>query len=46
MKEKVRKEFFCMTKKDLKPKLNSDNVVNVINHRAVAVISYGVGLMK
>lgn len=37
-KEKVRKEYFCCTKKILKPKLNSGNVVTTISSRAVTVI--------
>ena len=45
MKEKVRKYFHGM-KKILKPKLNSGNVVTVINSRAVAVIRYSAGLIK
>ena len=46
MKEKSRKEYFCRINKILKSKLNSGNVVTVINSRAVTVIRYKAGLIE
>ena len=46
MKKKVGKDYFCKIKKILKSKLNSGNIMNVINLRAVALIGYGTRLIK
>ena len=46
MKGNVRKEYFHRTKKILKSKLNSGNVVTVINSNVAAVIRYSAGLIK
>ena len=46
MKENIRKNFFCRIKKTLKSKLNSGNVVTVMNLRDVSVIRYSAGLIK
>lgn len=44
VKHKVKKEYFCWMKKILESRLNSGNVVKMVNSRVVAVIRYYKGL--
>ena len=46
MKEKMRTEYFRRVRKILKSKLNSSNMIQAINSRAVSLIRYGAGLWK
>lgn len=44
VKHKVKKEYFRWMKKILESRLNSGNVVKMVNSRVVAVIRYYKGL--
>ena len=46
MKEKMRTEYFRRVRKILKSKLNSSNMIQAINSRAVSLIKYGAGIIK
>ena len=45
MKELLRNEYFRRARKMLKSGLNSGNVIQAINSRAVPVIRYGAGIV-
>ena len=45
MKELLRNEYFRRVRKMLKSRLNSGNVIQAINSRAVSVIRYGAGIV-
>ena len=45
MKELLRNEYFRKVRKMLKSGLNSGNVIQAINSRAVSVIRYGAGIV-
>ena len=46
MKEKMRTEYFRRVRKILKSKLNSNNMIQAINSRALSLIRYGAGIIK
>ena len=46
IKGKMRTEYFRRVRKILKSKLNSSNMIQAINSRAVSLIRYGAGIIK